>query len=1451
MAVKAFDQIASIDSPVAPEGIRPFSEIESSAPSDLLSRGYLTTLDQEVKDSDKDFELSTKTLIPTSELQAFGNFRPKRKRPLLEPAAFLAGRFAVQLRNTIVSSVVRTLTDGDLTVAQERAVELIDEWESKNGIKLTDVLYEDQLADWTNQLYEKPEARDSDFLKDEPQFEIPEKIASYFDPVELEKSEGWLETSVDAAAGIIGYGVKIAAFRNAFPNVPPPLAWETVNLANGGPPGAGASMFGAMGVVGRFFPATKPVLAKLGSGVGVGAIFGVSTALAGGDTKEIIVNTGLPILLGFMSVKRAEWDALKPKSKLELIRAVRDATPQLKSVTIKEMDTAIRQTLVEKEVAGIRRLGKKPSQKPPLPAEKPVKVAGKETAVSRVSERIQERAILEGIIGKEGIENLPEHVVAKRKKQAKIANRIPRDKAIKIVLGEEPLPEGVLDSAVFVAVKNRAMAEGDVATITRLAQSNRFVEATTRRAQELQALANERKYSPVQTTRDVIEARGVIPDKKLAKTLGKAEKKLNKVQEKLSNRIVDLTIKDIVKGKPIIPKARVDIKAKTYGAKNRFITRVRANEALKRLGDVSTLSAGINPARFLDVLEVSAFHLEAVGRNLPVWTKAMKDQFGERIAPHLKELWKKSMAKLDLAEKEGSVAQLKLGFEKKSHLLNQTKAIRTLQESLIRSGFKSRGLLLKEMHRILSRIDPTITERQTMDAMSGAGKFKLLNKDEIKVIRRDINNQFQQVAKLQDMAVGIAPSATGFERQPPSAEGRRLIKLVNEAKKKGGFESVSPERELKSTLASIKTRLTNRIEELKEQLKTGKRTIKTKKPQPTDVETIRLTKERDALQKEFDAVFGAARKVTPDQRIKAATKSLNRSIVDLERRIKEGDLSAEKKAPKITSQEIEALQSRRDALKEELQNMKDIANPKKTPQELSLQAYKTRLANERARFDEMIVAGDFEKPPKVAKILDKEAIRLLGERDTAKRTVQIAREVMRQKGGIAAAEVQRLNELSNSIEANKILLESNPKNKKLQIDYGNSILDFEEYSNILVPKPRTWRTIALDVAGTPRTIMTSLDLSFPFRQGWGSMGTKEFWQAFGEQFKYAWSEKNLRNLMAEIKGSPRLQMARKSGLRLTDLGSRLELREEGIQSTFADRIPIVGRYIRASQRAYTGMANYIRWNRFNNMVDAAIMQGRSVQGAEGLKLTRDIANVINIFTGSGNLGRADKFGNIGPAFNQLLFSARKLSADINMLDPRIYGGVGKYTKLDPFARRMAQRQFLGSLAMTSSILSLAAMSGVDIELNPTSGNFGKIVIGNKRVDITGGKASLFTFLARTVTGKIKDTETGELEDTTPFLKGRLATRFGRGKLAPMVSLYVDIYLQQDFLGDPVETPIEITKAVASRFYPMAIADAVSLFEDDVDGDMATKLLLDISLSGAALLGASVNVFEDETGLEGF
>lgn len=317
--------------------------------------------------------------------------------------------------------------------------------------------------------------------------------------------------------------------------------------------------------------------------------------------------------------------------------------------------------------------------------------------------------------------------------------------------------------------------------------------------------------------------------------------------------------------------------------------------------------------------------------------------------------------------------------------------IQKLAESFVRSGIKTRDPLIDAVHGVVSEIFPGVARRDVMDAISGYGQFKPLNKDQIKAELRDLKGQMQQVGKLEDMQQGQAPAKTGVERRIPSDEERRLIKLVNEMKKKGGFEVTDPEKQLKSALDAIKTRLTNQIKDLEFQIATGKKIVREKGAPPSDAETEVLRKRRDELKAQFDDIFGKP-ELTDEQRVKMAMGAVERSIEDLETRIKNKDLGPRTRESKTPSTpELEAARARRDALKEELQHMRDLANPKKTPGEIALAALKTRLTNRTAELMDKIARGDFSTKPRKPVTLDAESQRLKAENERWKRAYFEAR----------------------------------------------------------------------------------------------------------------------------------------------------------------------------------------------------------------------------------------------------------------------------------------------------------------------------------------------------------------------------------------------------------------------------------------------------------------------------
>lgn len=417
---------------------------------------------------------------------------------------------------------------------------------------------------------------------------------------------------------------------------------------------------------------------------------------------------------------------------------------------------------------------------------------------------------------------------------------------------------------------------------------------------------------------------------------------------------------------------------------------------------------------------------------------------------------------------------------------------------------------------------------------------------------------------------------------------------------------------------------------------------------------------------------------------------------------------------------------------------------------------------------------------------------------------------------ITTEEASKILELSNKIKE----LE-NYTNDKERIAYGRAKIELGNYVNELAGKKPNW---LINIAGVPRSLMASLDLSAPLNQGWGMLSRKQFYSSLRDMFKYAKSDANLLDLQADIITRPTYKQAKKAGLRLTDLGQNLEKREEAFLTTLLDKVP----GIKASQRAYTGFLNKLRMDVFDDLIKKAEIAGEDV--GVGSKALEDIANMVNNFTGGaklpGGLNMAQK------ETAQVFFSPRKIASTLNMLNPKNYLN----PKISKTARKEAFRNLIGSLSISASVIGLARMLGSDKpETDPRSSDFGKIKVGNTTLDVSGGNANYITLLSRLLTQKTKSTKTGELVDlgsgfgeTSGF---DLTANFLRYKLSPNASLLVDAIARSNALGEEKTIP----QSVVDRLKPMYIESLAELLKSDDDG----KFLLSL----VALFGAGLSTYD--------
>lgn len=138
---------------------------------------------------------------------------------------------------------------------------------------------------------------------------------------------------------------------------------------------------------------------------------------------------------------------------------------------------------------------------------------------------VEAKAIQEKLT--KGFGDLPEYQTVKMDEQAKLANQLIRsdpEQARRIAMGEEKSPEGLIPEAVFVAIENKAIAEGDANTLRDLATSSKLTTEATTMGQRIRTLAERDPESPTAAIKDVIRAREEAAQKKLGKTPIEKEK---------------------------------------------------------------------------------------------------------------------------------------------------------------------------------------------------------------------------------------------------------------------------------------------------------------------------------------------------------------------------------------------------------------------------------------------------------------------------------------------------------------------------------------------------------------------------------------------------------------------------------------------------------------------------------------------------------------------------------------------------------------------------------------------------------------------------------------------------------------------------------------------------------------------------------------------------------------
>ena len=389
----------------------------------------------------------------------------------------------------------------------------------------------------------------------------------------------------------------------------------------------------------------------------------------------------------------------------------------------------------------------------------------------------------------------------------------------------------------------------------------------------------------------------------------------------------------------------------------------------------------------------------------------------------------------------------------------------------------------------------------------------------------------------------------------------------------------------------------------------------------------------------------------------------------------------------------------------------------------------------------------------------------------------------------------------------------------------------------------------LNFGGTMKSLMSGPDLS-GLRQGFPLIGTPEYWKSIKPMVQAARSESTFNQIQNAIKTRPNAQPSvfvngkmeskyKVGGLKLTDLGERLSGREEEIMShapedlrkafagsnnPIAKGIRGIGHVYRGSNRGFTTYMNNLRATRFDKLIDLAAKAGHDVNDPQFLK---QIGTYINNATGRGSLG---DFEGAAKLLNTVAFSPRLMQSRLHFINPM------NYAQQNPVARK----EMWKSLAAMSGFLvttgELAHLAGAKFELDPRNADFGKIRIGDTRIDLGGGFLPYIRLLSQLATQSKVNSETGKV---TKFDKSKydnastmdtLGT-FARTKESPLLSLVHDWASGEDFKGDP----FQYDEGIAKRTSPMILQDILEVSKHNPE-------LLPITIP-ASVFGAGVQSYD--------
>lgn len=366
------------------------------------------------------------------------------------------------------------------------------------------------------------------------------------------------------------------------------------------------------------------------------------------------------------------------------------------------------------------------------------------------------------------------------------------------------------------------------------------------------------------------------------------------------------------------------------------------------------------------------------------------------------------------------------------------------------------------------------------------------------------------------------------------------------------------------------------------------------------------------------------------------------------------------------------------------------------------------------------------------------------------------------------------------------------------------------------------------LAGDVRVMETIMDMSAPLRQGIinsvthpissskamvkavQAMGDKNVAQKIVESF-------NLHEDAAILKFAQRKKMnspfvAIEGGFKRSE-----ELYSQGL---LTEILPGVKQVKHLSERHYATFLNIQRHDLYYGMVnswkkmypdiadaikktgdlDAEIFYKdakATTRTAKALKQLDELGDWVNITTGRGDLPKfLEKHAE---TLNVVLYASRLMASRLEYVPKGLV-----YSITNPVIRKEFAKELVALTTFSISVLVAAKAAGANVETDPRSADFGKIRVGNTRIEFMGGFQPYIRYTAQLITGQTKSN--GQIRQKS---RGDTLARFLRSKESPVAGLVHDIWSGETFVGEPMDLSGEtVARTAYQKLVPLFAQDVV-------------------------------------------